>query len=130
VPAITLATNNLMSLFGLHRRHRGALLGHLAAFEMTSAVPNRRYGSGLRRLAGDGADTRYYDEHVEADSVHEQIAAHDMCGTFAMENPDEAVEVVFGAACCLALDRLFAEHLLDSWEHGASSLRPAVTAHS
>ena len=55
VPAITLATNNVMSLFGLHRRLRGALLGHLAAFEMTSSLPNRRYGNGLRRLgAGRG----------------------------------------------------------------------------
>ena len=39
-----------MSLFGLHRRLRGALVGHLAAFEMTSSIPNRRYGDGLRRL--------------------------------------------------------------------------------
>ena len=46
VPASTLATSNMMSLFGLHRRWRGALVGHLAAFEMTSSVPNRRYGNG------------------------------------------------------------------------------------
>ena len=46
----TLADDNLMSLFGLHRRLRGALLGHLAAYEMTSSLPNRRYGNGLRRL--------------------------------------------------------------------------------
>jgi len=122
VPAITLATNNLMSFFGLHRRHRGALLGHLAAFEMTSAVPNRRYGNGLRRLGGEPAATAYYDEHVEADSVHEQIAAHDMCGSFAQENPAEAEDVIFGAACCLAVDQLFADHLLGYWERDESSL--------
>ncbi|MEH0828792.1 iron-containing redox enzyme family protein, partial [Micromonospora sp. CPCC 205714] len=80
VPAVTLATNNLISLFGLHRRLRGALLGHLAAFEMTSSLPNRRYGNGLRRLGLDEVATRFYDEHVEADAVHEQIAAHDLCG--------------------------------------------------
>lgn len=50
VPAITLAVSNAMSLFGLHRRHLGALLGHLAASAMTSSVPNRRYSRGLRRL--------------------------------------------------------------------------------
>ena len=50
VPGITLATVNLMSLFGLHRRLRGAIVGHLAVFEMTSSMPNRRYGDGLRRL--------------------------------------------------------------------------------
>jgi hypothetical protein len=52
VPAITLAISNTMSLFGLHRRHLGALLGHLAAFEMTSSAPNYRYSLGLRRLGG------------------------------------------------------------------------------
>ena len=36
VPGYTLAVNNAMSLFGLHRRLRGACMGHLAAFEMTS----------------------------------------------------------------------------------------------
>jgi hypothetical protein len=29
-----------MSLFGLHRRWTPALLGHLAALEMTSSLPN------------------------------------------------------------------------------------------
>jgi hypothetical protein len=123
VPAITLATNNLMSLFGLHRRHRGALLGHLAAFEMTSSLPNRRYGNGLRRLGGNADATRFYDEHVAADAVHEQIAAHDMCGAFCREHPSEAPAVLFGAACGLTLDRLFATHVLAGWERGESSLR-------
>jgi hypothetical protein len=131
-PAETLAINNLMSLFGLHRRHRGALLGHLAAFEMTSSGPNRKYGNGLRRLGGDAAATRYFDEHVEADAVHEQIAAHDMCGRFSVAEPAQADSVLFGAAAALALDRRFAAHLLGRWETGATSLRtvdePAVAA--
>ena len=42
LPGITLATVNLMSLFGLHRRWRGAIVGHLAAFEVSPAQPNRR----------------------------------------------------------------------------------------
>lgn len=126
VPAVTLAVNNLMSLFGLHRRWRGALLGHLAAFEMTSALPNRRYGDGLRRLGGTPEATRFYDEHVEADAVHEQIAAYDMCGSFVAAEPTAAQDVWFGAACCLALERLFAEHLLASWSAGRSSLRTSI----
>jgi hypothetical protein len=123
VPAITLATGNLISLFGLHRRRRGALLGHLAAFELTSSLPNRRYGNGLRRLGGDPDATRFFDEHVEADAVHEQIAAYDLCGGFAEEHPDAAPDVLFGAACCLALDGLFATHVLDAWERGETSHR-------
>ena len=55
IPSVTLATVNLMSFFGLHRRLRGAIVGHLALFEMTSSVPNRRYGAGLKRL-GYGQD--------------------------------------------------------------------------
>ncbi|MET8526815.1 iron-containing redox enzyme family protein [Micromonospora sp. NPDC005172] len=129
VPAVTLATNNLMSLFGLHRRLRGALLGHLAAFEMTSSLPNRRYGNGLRRLGLDEVATRFYDEHVEADAVHEQIAAHDLCGGLVRTEPALAPDVLFGAAAALAVDRLFAGHLLDRWAAGHSSLRaPALPA--
>ncbi|MFD0887352.1 iron-containing redox enzyme family protein [Streptosporangium algeriense] len=123
VPAITLATVNLMSLFGLHRARRGALLGHLAVFEMTSSLPNLRYGRGLRRLGGDVTACRFYDEHVLADAVHEQIAAHDMCGGFAAAEPALTGDILYGAACALALDRLFAEHVLDRWTRGATSLR-------
>ncbi|MFI5914415.1 iron-containing redox enzyme family protein [Dactylosporangium sp. NPDC051541] len=123
-PAITLAINNLMSLFGLNRRLLGAILGHLAIYEMTSSLPNRRYGNGLRRL-GLGPDaTRFYDEHVEADAVHEQIAAHDLCGTYCAEaGPEQSSLVLFGAAAALALDARFAGHLLDRWAAGGSSLR-------
>ncbi|KAB1916398.1 iron-containing redox enzyme family protein [Micromonospora sp. AMSO31t] len=122
-PAITLATNNAMSLFGLHRRLRGALLGHLAAFEMTSSLPNRRYGDALRRLGGDEAATRFFDEHVEADAVHEQIAVHDLCVGLARQDPALTADVLLGAATVLALDDLFASHLVDAWTTGRSSLR-------
>ncbi len=61
IPAVTLATVNLMSLFGLHRRWRGAIVGHLALFEMTSSIPNRRYAEGLRRLGYDGDATQFFD---------------------------------------------------------------------
>jgi hypothetical protein len=123
VGAATLATNNLMSLFGLHRRLRGALLGHLAAYEMTSSLPNRAYANGLRRLGGDADATRFYDEHVEADAVHEQIAAYDMCGSFAAAEPELAGGVLFGARCALALDARWAAGVLHAWQAGRSSLR-------
>jgi hypothetical protein len=123
VPAATLATNNLMSLFGLHRRWRGALLGHLAAYELTSTGPNRAYGNALRRLGGDADATRFYDEHVEADAVHEQIAAYDMCGSFGKAEPESAGDVVFGARCVLALEDRWAGWILDRWAAGESSLR-------
>jgi hypothetical protein len=74
VPAVTLAVGNLMSFFGLHRRNLGALLGHLAAFEMTSSEPNRCYAAGLARLGADQRTRRFFAEHVQADAVHERAA--------------------------------------------------------
>jgi len=127
VSAPTLATSNLISLFGLHRRWLPALLGHLAAFEMTSSIPNRRYGNGLRRLGGDADATRFYDEHVTADAVHEQIAAHDLCGGYVAEHPEQAGDVLFGAACGLHLDGVAAGWILSRWERGTTSLRSPLT---
>ncbi|WP_052422861.1 iron-containing redox enzyme family protein [Nonomuraea candida] len=122
VPGITLAISNAMSLFGLHRRRRGALAGHLAALEMTSSLPNRRYAAGLRRLGGDAGAARFYDEHVQADAVHEQIAAHDLCGGLAAAEPSLAGDILFGAACALELERRWAAYVLARWERGRSSL--------
>jgi hypothetical protein len=122
VPAVTLAVSNLMSLFALHGRWTGALLGHLAALEMTSTGPNRLYSAGARRLGADERGRRYFDEHVEADAVHEQIAAHDLCGGYAAAHPGAAADILFGAACCLAVDDKLAAHLLSRWQAGQSSL--------
>jgi hypothetical protein len=126
VPAVTLALSNLMSYFGLHRQWIGALIGHLAALEMTSTGPNQRYARGARRLGADAVARRYFEEHVEADAVHEQIAAYDLCGGFAAQRPDATGDVLFGATCCLALDDEFARYVLDAWAAGRSSLRGHV----
>jgi hypothetical protein len=123
LPAITLATVNLMSLFGLHRRLRGAIVGHLAAFEMTSSLPNRRYGNALRRLAFSVDATDFFDEHVEADAVHEQIAAWDLAGGLAASDPALAADVLFGARALLAIEARWARHLLTAWERNECSLR-------
>ena len=126
VPAITLASFTMMSMFGLNRSLRGAITGHLAAFEMTSSIPNRFYGNGFRRL-GHGEDvTWYYDEHVEADAVHEQIAGRDLAGGLAEQHPDLLPDIVFGAAACLYVDGLAGQHMLESFEAGRSSLRRPV----
>jgi hypothetical protein len=130
LPAVTLATVNLMSLFGLHRRRRGAIVGHLAAFEMTSSIPNRRYGNALRRLGFDREATHFYDEHVEADAVHENIAAWDLAGGLAADEPAVAADILFGARALLQIEARWAGHLMAAWERDESSLREpvAVTA--
>lgn len=126
VPALTLASHNMMSMFGLNRRLIGAIVGHLAAFEMTSSIPNRLYGDGFRRL-GFGEDvTDYFDEHVEADAVHEQIAAHDLAGALAEDRPDLLPDIMFGAAACVTIDGWVAQQMLDAWHDGGTSLRVPV----
>ena len=123
LPAETLATVNLMSLCGLHRRLRGAIVGHLALFEMSSSIPNRRYATGLRRLGfDDPAATDFFDEHVEADAVHEAIAAVDLAGGLARQEPSLAADILWGASALVAVEGRWARRLLGAWEAGESSL--------
>ncbi len=123
IPAVTLATVNLMSLLGLHRRLRGAIIGHLALFEMTSSIPNRRYADGLRRL-GLGADaTLFFDEHVEADAVHEHLAAVDLAGGLIRQDPSLCASLLWGAEALAELEARWAAHLLGCWREDRTSLR-------
>ena len=127
LPALTLATVNLMSLCGLHRRLRGAIVGHLALFEMTSSIPNRRYAAGLRRLGiEDPAATEFFDEHVTADAVHEQVAAVDLAGGLARAEPALGPDILWGAAALVAVERRWSDALLGAWERGESSLLPVA----
>jgi hypothetical protein len=128
LPGVTLATVNLMSMFGLHRRRRGAIVGHLALFEMESSVPNRRYAAALRRLGFGARATAFFDEHVTADAIHENIAAVDLAGGLARQQPELARDVLWGAAALVALDANLARHVLVAWEEGVSSLRRRLPA--
>ncbi|GIG37571.1 iron-containing redox enzyme family protein [Cellulomonas pakistanensis] len=130
VPAITLASVNMMMMFGLNRRLRGCVVGHLAAFEMTSSQPNRLYGNGFRRHGYDADVTWYFDEHVEADAVHEQIAGRDLAGGLVEQQPALRDDVLFGAAACLAVDGRVGRHQIESWTAGESSLRRPVAVGS
>ena len=123
VPAVTLAVNNAMSLFGLHRRLRAAAMGHLGAFEATSSLPAHRIARGMLRLGYPPAAAAYYEEHVEADAVHEQLAVRSICATMAADDPTLVEDLAFGAAACIHLDELAAQHLLDAWACGSSGLR-------
>ena len=123
LPAVTLASLNMMSMFGLNRRLVGSIVGHLAAYEMTSSIPCRLYADGLRRLGFAPDVTEYFDEHVEADAVHEQIAARDLAGSLAEDRPELLPDIMFGAAAGLTMDGWGGAHILESWSAGASSLR-------
>jgi hypothetical protein len=126
LPGTTLATTNLISLLGLHRRFRGALVGHLALFEMTSVGPMGRYSDWLRGLGVSDAGREFYDVHVEADVVHQHVAADDMVGGLLEAEPDLAASVLFGARALGMIEGRFSAQLLDAWQRGQSSLRTAV----
>ena len=130
IPALTLATVNLMSMLGLHRRWRGAIVGHLALFEMTSSLPNRRYGNALRRLGFGERATDFFDEHVEADAVHEAIASVDLAGGLVRAEPALAGDVLWGARALAAIEARWATTLLGAWEEGRTSLLAPLGAPS
>jgi hypothetical protein len=126
LPAATLATGNLVTLLGLHRRWRAACVGHLALFEMTSVGPMGRYASALRRLGIGPGGRRFYEVHVEADAVHEQIAQSELVAGLLGAEPASAGAILFGARALVAVEGRFARHLLDAWRAGTTSLRAPV----
>jgi len=126
LPGTTLATDNLATMFGLNRRLRGALIGHLALFEMTSVTPMSRYLSAARRIGGLGALARFYEVHVEADAHHAELALEKMVGGFLATEPSLAADIIFGAAALTKVEFRFAKHLLATWRDGHSSLRPCL----
>ncbi len=115
VSAISLASANAMTLFGLNRRLRGAAMGHLAAFEASSSVPSRKIAAGIERVGLPDAVSAYFHEHVEADAVHEHVASSDICGAMVAEEPALRRDVLFGAASCLFLEEESGHELLGRW---------------
>lgn len=111
VGAATLASTNAVSLFAMNRRHVGAAMGHLAAFEASSSVPCRRIATGMLRLGMAEAAAAYFAEHMEADAVHEQVAARDICAQMDADPND----ILFGAVTCLFLEAEVARDMLDRW---------------
>jgi hypothetical protein len=122
-PAATLAEVNLMSLFGLHRSLRGALVGQFAVVELTSSPGSDRLVRAMRRLGLDPAASAFYDEHVEADAVHEQLIRTGVLGPLLEAEPGLAADVVFGMRAALLLDTWSGQRVLECWNRGESSLR-------
>ncbi len=122
-PASALAIVNQMSLFGLHRALRGALVGHFAAVEVTSSPGSRRLAGALRRTDAGPAAIRFYDEHVEADAVHEQVVRHDLVGGLLESEPELEADIVFGIQSTTLLEDRFGVELLKAWHTGRSALR-------
>ena len=84
LPGVTLATVNLISPSGSPRMARragrppGDVRDHFAGAE--PPLRERRCGGSV---FGDAIE--FFDEHVEADSVHENIAAYDLAQGLARQ---------------------------------------------
>jgi len=121
VPAVTLAMVNAMSLFGLHRNLRGALVGQFASVEITSSPGSARLARAVDRLNG-GRGSAFYFEHIEADAVHEQLVRGGVIAGLLASNPELSADVVFGVQVDALLEDRFGDHLLAAWASGQSSL--------
>ncbi|MGW7451606.1 iron-containing redox enzyme family protein [Streptomyces sp. NPDC054787] len=122
-PAPLLATVNLMSLFGLHRALRGALVGHFACVEVTSSPGSRRLAKAMRRCDAGPAAEHFYAEHVEADAVHEQVVRHEVIGGLLADEPALEADIAFGCAATVLLEDRLALHIREAWDQGRSALR-------
>jgi hypothetical protein len=122
-PACVLATVNMMSLFGLHRRLRGALVGHFAAAEISTAPSAQRMDKALTRLNAPAACRHFYTEHVEADAVHEQVIRHEVIEDLLDREPRMAEDVVLGIQATELLEHRLGQHLLGAWRADDTALR-------
>jgi heme oxygenase-like protein len=121
--AQALATVNLMSLFGLHRALRGSLVGHFAAVEITSSPGSRRLAAAMNRTGAGPAAEFFYNEHVEADAVHEQVVRREVIAGLLKEEPQLEADIAFGIDATEHLESRLADCLLAAWRSDASSLR-------
>jgi hypothetical protein len=123
VPAPMLAITNMMSLFGLHRALRGAMVGHFAAAEITTAPSAQRFALALRRLDVGERGVHFFTEHVEADAVHEQVLRRDVVGDLLENEPELAPDIVLGIQATVLLEEHLEDHLLSCWREPRTSLR-------
>jgi hypothetical protein len=128
-PAETLAEVNFMSLCGLRRSLRGALVGQFATVELTSSPGSDRLVRAMQRLDLPEAAVEFYVEHVEADAVHEQLVRRGVIRPLLAGEPALAADVVFGIRASGFLADRFGDRVLRCWQDGRSSLlRPLPDA--
>lgn len=108
-----------------HLRRDGTLwqpreyLAHRSIYHLKEGDP--------RRLNLGPAAIRFYDEHVEANAVHEQIIRRGVLAPMLAAEPKLAAQVVFGIRASKMLGDRFADRLLGCWHNDASSLRRPLT---
>ncbi|MGH3833459.1 MAG: iron-containing redox enzyme family protein [Pseudonocardiaceae bacterium] len=125
-PAAMLAEVNFMSLCGLHRGLRGALIGQFAVTELTSSPSSDRLVQAMRRLGCGPAAIEFFAEHIEADAVHEQLVRHGVITPLLAAEPELASDVVFGIQASTLLGDRFSDLLLARWAQSLPTLRTSL----
>ncbi len=124
LPGVTLAGVNLVSMFALHRKWLGALIGHVAIHEVAAVEPMRHYDLALERFGVDATARRFYGGHSENDPHDISGARSRMVSGLLGTEPEMGAQILFGAAAMLLLEEHFTHHVLGAWEGGRSSLAP------
>ena len=65
----------------------------------------------------------FYDEHIEADAVHEQVMRHDVVDDLISREPELTEDVIFGIDATDFLEEAVATGVLQAWRAGRSALR-------
>lgn len=123
VPAEALAAANLPSVFALHRRWRGAAVGHFVGTEVSTGPGAKRLVDALDRLGAPAECRLFYSEHVLADAVHEQVLRHDVVAQLVEHDPTLADDIAFGIAALSTVEDDLSTRLFASWG-GAAGQSP------
>lgn len=102
--------SNVVSLFGLNRRLTPALFGHLAAVEVTSVGPMRRYLHAAQRHGLSKEAQQFFKVHTLADVEHEKWAL-EMVDQLTTQDPHAAEVILFGAKSELVAEQFFTHQL-------------------
>jgi hypothetical protein len=128
LPGVSLATVNLVSLFGLHRKYLPAMAGHLAGFEMSSVAPMSAYSAALRRLGAPQDACHFFDVHVVADAHHQQVAADELAVGLVEQRAERAPMILWGTDTLNWIEERFSEYVLGRWQQGRTSLLAPLDA--
>lgn len=105
------------------------MLGHLAAFEMSSVAPMAAYSAALRPLGAPQDACHFFDVHVVADPHHQQIAADELAAGLVEQQPAAGAALLWGAETLSWVESQFSRHVLEAWQRDESSLcRPLPSA--
>ena len=124
MPGVTLAMANLHSMFEVHHRWRGALIGQLAVQEMTAGGRTEKWGDALDRFGVVHSSTGHPSGDANFDARYAALARDHLVSGLLGADPELEGDVLFGAEATLMLDQNFCDHLLSAWTHRRSSLVP------